>query len=276
MREQEGRTPQVAMRVSERVCLLLNALFPGRKRTGRTSPRSYSEAEYRWARGSLALHAPHIDLNGKTVLDAGCGLGGKTVFYAEHGCASIVGVDIDENHVRYAADFATSRNVSNASFVRADLGALPFEPDTFDFVVLNDVVEHLRKPILTRALEECRRVICTGGRIFLEFPPWASPDAAHLYDYIHIPWCHLLFSPETLVNVTQRMNPEPRYGKLSVIEHFQELNQITVEEFLGLVRALDFRVINFEIRMIRNLKVLKYVPVLSKYLISRAVAVLSK
>ena len=84
------------MKVGEYFCVFLNNFFPKRKLIDRDSPRSYSEGEYRGAPSSLALYTPYINLEGKTVLDAGCGLGGKTVFYAEHGCKSIIGIDMDE------------------------------------------------------------------------------------------------------------------------------------------------------------------------------------
>ncbi|MCK4549576.1 MAG: hypothetical protein KAU49_05385, partial [Candidatus Krumholzibacteria bacterium] len=30
------------------------------------------------------------------------------------------------------------------------------------------------------------------------FTPWGSPLASHLYDHIHTPWCHLLYSENML------------------------------------------------------------------------------
>lgn len=264
------------MKLGQWSCLFLNNFFPKRKLPGRESPQSYSEAGYRGAKSNLALHAPYINLKDKMVLDAGCGLGGKTVFYAENGCKLIIGIDMDENHIKYANEFAKKKGVLNAKFRVGSLDALPFESNKFDIIFLNDVVEHIRKPILISALAECKRVIKANGRICLEFPPWTSSDAAHLYDYIHIPWCQVFFSSETLINVTRRMKPKPRYGKLSYIEHFQELNHITIQEFKDIIRKLDFKVINFELHIIKNIRILKYISFFNKYLTSRVVAVLSK
>lgn len=264
------------MKLGEYLCLFLNNFFPKGKAEGRESPQSYSQAEYGWAKHSLELHAPYINLKDKIVLDAGCGLGGKTVFYAENGCKSIIGIDIDENHIKYANEFAKKKGVFNAEFMVGSLDALPFEANKFDIIFLDDVVEHLRRSILISALEECKRVIEVNGGICLEFPPWTSPYAAHLYDYIHIPWCQLAFSSETLINVTKRMKPKPRHGKLSLIEHFQELNHITVKEFKHIIRKLDFKVINCEVHMIYDTKILRCVPFFNKYLIDRVVAVLTK
>ena len=264
------------MKLRECSCLFLNNLFPKKKVGCRESPQLYSEAEYDWAKGSLALHSPYIDLKGRIVLDAGCGLGGKTVFYAENICSSIIGIDIDESHIKYANEFAQRKGVLNAEFMVGSLDALPFESNRFDIIFLNDVIEHIRRPILISTLKECKRVVKVNGRICLEFPPWTSPWAAHLYDYIHFPWCQLLFSSEILISVAKRMKPKPRFGKLSVIEHFQELNHITIKEFKDIIKKLDFEVINLELYMIGNVEILRYIPFFTEYLTSRVVAVLSK
>ncbi|MCX6664743.1 MAG: methyltransferase domain-containing protein [Euryarchaeota archaeon] len=264
------------MKIDEYFCLHLNNFFPKKTVAGEGSPQSHSEIEYEWAKGNLELHSSYIDLKDKIIMDAGCGLGGKTVFYAENGCKSVVGIDMDDRHIKYADDFAKQRGALNTEFMVGSLDSLPFESNKFDIVFLSDVIEHIRRPILIKALEECKRVVKTNGRICLEFPPWTSNDAAHLYNYIYIPWCQVVFSPETLINVTKKMNPKPRHGGLSVIEHFQELNHITIKEFKDIIRELDFKVINFETLMIKNIKTLRYIPFFNRYLTSRVVAVLSK
>lgn len=265
------------MRISENICLSLNNFFPKKKVQGRESPQAYSEAQYSWAEKSLRLFDGFVDLKGKLVLDAGCGPGGKTVYYAEQGCQHVYGVDIDENRIGFAKEFAAKKNATNITFMIESLAALPFESNTFDYIFLNDVVEHLQRPILESALRECKRVIKPGGKICLEFPPWTSYDAAHLYDFIYIPWCQVLFSTKTLVNVVNKINPAPpTVGNLSQVEHFLELNHITIKESKKLFRKLDFKIVYFDYNVLFNLKPFKYIPFFNKYLTRRVVAVLSK
>lgn len=238
------------------------------------SNSSYSEKEYDWGKEKLAYYTPYIDLKDKTVLDAGCGLGGKTVLYAEMGCKAIFGIDMDENHINYAKDFSDENDISNSDFMVGNLSTLPFESDTFDIIFLNDVVEHIRKPLLIKTLSECKRVVKTNGQICLEFPPWTSPFAAHLN--IIVPWSHLYLSEDTLIQLARRNESGSRLGKLSNIEHFLELNHITIKEFKEIIKKLDFKIINYEEIMLKNLKLLNYIPYYDKYLTSRVVAVLSK
>ncbi len=264
------------MKLSEDICLFFNKFFPKPLVSGRESPQAYSDMEYGWGKATLELFAPYMDFNGKKVLDAGCGLGGRTVYYAENGCDHIVGIDINEDHIKYANEYARKKGILNADFVAGCLSELPFEDGVFDIIFLNDVVEHISRSILIDALEECKRVIKKGGRICLEFPPWTGARAGHLYDYIHIPWCQVLFSPETLVNVVKRMSSNNKLDKHSYIEHFQQLNHITARDFKGVIREIDFKVIHYNQRMIKNIKPLRYIPYFNKFLISRVNAVLSK
>ena len=235
---------------------------------------SYSEKEYDWGKKKLVYFNPYIDLKDKIVLDAGCGLGGKTVLYSEMGCKEIFGIDMDENHINHAREFANKNGILNSDFMVGNLSELPFESDTFDIIFLNDVVEHIRKPFLIDALSECKRVVKTNGQICLEFPPWTSPFAAHLN--IIVPWSHLYLSEDTLIQLARRNESGSRLGKLSHIEHFLELNHITIKEFKEIIKKLDFRIINYEEVMLKDLRFLNYIPYYDKYLTSRVVAVLSK
>jgi ubiquinone/menaquinone biosynthesis C-methylase UbiE len=266
------------LRLGTGVCLFLNRFFPKPKVVGRESPQAYSEGQYCRAssEAGLRLHERFVDLRNKRVLDAGCGLGGRSVYYAEQGPHFVAGIDVDENHIKSARDFAEKKGTKNVEFSVAGLHAIPFKGDEFDIIFLNDVVEHIRRPLLVDALSECRRVVKPGGLICLEFPPWTSPDAAHLYDYIYIPWCQFLFSTDTLVKATEKMNPAARHGKLSYIEHFKELNRITIEEFKDAIAMLEFEVINFDRRMIKGIAFLQAIPFLNLFLTTRVVAVLSK
>lgn len=264
------------MKLDEKVYLLLNNFF---KKIiiimgYLDSSSSYSEKEYNWGKKKMALYTPYIDLKDKTVLDAGCGLGGKTVLYAESDCKTIIGIDMDENHINCAKEFTFEKGPLNTDFITGNLSNMPFKSNSFDIIFLNDVVEHIRGPILINALSECKRVVKVNGKICLEFPPWTSPFAAHMN--IIIPWCHLFLSEEALINLNQRTKPKPRLGKLSNIEHFLELNRITIKEFKDIIRNLDFKVIYYEDVMLKNIKILNHIPIYDKYLTSRVVAVLSK
>lgn len=264
------------MSTSEQICLGLNRLFPRRRLPGRESPRSYFEADLGEAEEILSSYAPHLRLAGHTLLDGGCGLGGKTLYCAQHGARYVVGLDNDLYHVRYAAKFTNANKTGNLRFMVGSLRALPFPSDSFDVALLNGVVEHIRRPDLQPALVECQRVLKPGGLLCALFPPWTSPSAGHVYDYIHIPWCQLLFSRATIVAALEKLDPAPRFGRLSYIEHFLELNGITISEFKRLATENGYEMVAFRLKMVKGLNFLSRIPVVNKYLTSHVIAVLRK
>ena len=69
------------------------------------------------------------------------------------------------------------RRVAGRAVVgRAD--ALPFPPQTFDTIVLSEVLEHVPDPMAT--LLECRRVCASGGTLLLSVPLWPLSRAEWL------------------------------------------------------------------------------------------------
>lgn len=90
-----------------------------------------------------------------TILD----LGSKDGQYLETVPGTIIGVDIQ---------FEFPVDMESASYMYADGRQLPFESDSFDYVVLNQVVEHVREKYALVA--EVSRVLVPGGVAFIAFP----------------------------------------------------------------------------------------------------------
>ena len=264
-------------RIGENICIALNSLmktYPSYVGEG----ERYNDAEYREVtRDFETFYGKYnLDFKGKVVLDAGCGLGGKTVFYAQKGCDHIYGVDMDTKHIDLSEDFAKEKGVENATFQIESLENMSFESNTFDLIFLNGVLEHIVREKMKPALAELKRVLKPGGKILIEFPPWTSPYAAHLYDVIYIPWCHYLFSDRTLINATNRLGAPERDGDLSYTEHFMELNRCTIAEFKQMVNDLGYDVVDIDLIVVRKKEFLKKIPFFSKFFINSVHAVLSK
>jgi SAM-dependent methyltransferase len=230
------------VRAVARIAVLVDALFPPARVGGRESEESYSCWEYETGRTLLADYAVQFGpLEGRAVLDIGCGLGGKTVAYAEAG-ARVVGVDIDQTNVEQSIAFARSRG-ADLSFLVGDAGGLPFPDGCFDLVVANDSMEHFPHP--EEAFAEIVRVLRPGGMIYLFFTPWHSPLGSHLYDYIRTPWCHLFF-PERLLRemlllvLERRGAADPASGADALIDAYRtELNRMTVARYRRIVRSAE-------------------------------------
>jgi ubiquinone/menaquinone biosynthesis C-methylase UbiE len=96
------------------------------------------------------------------VLDAGCGPGTQALAVA-HAVpdVTVVGVDASRLMIAEAARRAASRPA--VSFQVADAGALPFPDGSFDAVMAQTLLAHVRDPGVV--VPELRRVTRAGGRI---------------------------------------------------------------------------------------------------------------
>ena len=221
------------------------------------------------------------DLAGKRVLDIGCGLGGKTVAYAEAN-ARVTGVDLSPENIAKCPAFARARGAP-ADFVAGDAGRLPFAGGSFDTVIANDSLEHFADP--EGALRELARVLRPGGSLFLFFTPWESPLGSHLYDYIRTPWCHLVF-PEWLIRALIGRELSARgvvdtgaEADRLMGEYHAELNRITIARYRGIVRAVaGLETVMEELRPAKFafLRPLLRVPVAGRFLTGTVVAILRK
>jgi ubiquinone/menaquinone biosynthesis C-methylase UbiE len=131
---------------------------------------------YRSAKILKRLEWEHVPVQGN-VLDAGCGSGGIAVSFAEE-CELAVGLDIKNKFRDAGRKLASERGIQNAVFVQGDGTALPFESASFDLVLSHSVLEHVESA--EHYLEECHRVLRSGGILFLQTPPYLSFAGSHL------------------------------------------------------------------------------------------------
>ena len=98
------------------------------------------------------------------LLDIGCGGGFLAEAFAAEG-AEVYGLDLSTRAVRTARDHAASQGF-HIRVMSGRAEHLPFASETFDSVLLVDVLEHLHAYPL--ALSEASRVLKSGGLLFYE------------------------------------------------------------------------------------------------------------
>lgn len=100
-----------------------------------------------------------------TLLDFGCGKGfllSKIASFNQD--LNLVGVDVSRNAIT-----AIKKNFPSGDFRQIDEDAkLPFDDNTFDFIVAADVLEHIYDT--ANAFSELTRVLKPNGKIFISVP----------------------------------------------------------------------------------------------------------
>jgi len=232
-----------------RLLLALNRVFPRPIDYEGDTDEAYSRWEFNSGRYMFERYfSDRVDIAGKKVLDVGCGTGGKAAFYSTLSPQRLTAVDLLESNVERARSFAKSSGTGmDGFFAVANAAALPFADDSFDVITATDTFEHFASPL--EVLREMARVLQPGGNIVFYFTPHRSPLGSHLYDVIHLPWCHLLVSDRVLFEAVEvaleraaaaRGSDGPHAAVKTDVSRMQEsykqdLNKMTVRRFLRLV-----------------------------------------
>src|SRR5438552_11841885 len=159
------------MSIGERVLLLLSRK-PGTKEYPGT------EAHEEWnldnSLSFLCQFFPNFlnEIEGKEILDFGCGLGWQVVGMAMNGAKFVVGLDVNPVWRQEAQELANNVGVSERVEFAESLENR-FK-GRFDMVTSQSSFEHFTDPVA--ALEEMKTALNPEGRVFLTFyGPWLSP-----------------------------------------------------------------------------------------------------
>ena len=100
-----------------------------------------------------------VQVEGKTVLDAGCGGGIYSRAWASLGAEQVIGIDFSEKMAHTAAEL--SGEAGNLAFVVADAAAAPLADETADIVFERALIHHIAD--LSAAVWEAHRLLQPGG-----------------------------------------------------------------------------------------------------------------
>ena len=110
------------------------------------------------------LHSDTSYPDGSEVLEAGCGVGAQTVTLAARSPgARFTSVDISADSLAEAKRRIDAAGLGNVRFARGDVFALPYEPESFDHLLVCFLLEHLARPV--DALVGLQRLIKPGGTV---------------------------------------------------------------------------------------------------------------
>jgi ubiquinone/menaquinone biosynthesis C-methylase UbiE len=101
---------------------------------------------------------------GSAVLEVAPGPGYLAIELAKLGPYRVVGLDISRSFVSMAAENARRAGVP-VDFRHGNAAAMPFDPDSFDFLVCRAAFKNFSEPV--KALDEMHRVLKPGGEALI-------------------------------------------------------------------------------------------------------------
>ena len=252
--------------------------------------KSYALWQYEQGERTIEFFLQKYDIKemfeGKTIIDIGCGAGGKSIYYASCGAEKVYGLEILEKYRGEAMALAESVGMGEKfEFVTGDSAALPFEDNVADTIIVNDAMEHVGNP--EKTISEMLRVLKKGGKIYINFPPYHHPFGAHLSDAVYIPWVHLFFSEKTLISAykdlvkdlpdgADRINfriSENESGK----EYFSYINKMTIKHFKKILKGMEIKTAYYrEVPLRGFLSPLTKLPLLKEMFVKMVVCVIEK
>jgi SAM-dependent methyltransferase len=123
----------------------------------------------RVTRSRLLAESADVAAATARILEVGCGIGDYTRGLAASISGAVVSIDIAAGLLAHAQE----KRPPNVRYIGADVEALPFASGTFDAVVGNAVLHHLR---LDLAVPEMMRVLKPGGRFCFAEPNMLNPQ----------------------------------------------------------------------------------------------------
>lgn len=118
-----------------------------------------------------------VPIDGKKILEVGCGEGGNLFPFTEIGC-EVTGIDRSKDRISQANVLFNPLKV-NARFLCIDFFDMKCVDgkDKYDIVLVHDVIEHITQKDMF--LNHMKQFVAKGGVIFWGFPAWQMPFGGH-------------------------------------------------------------------------------------------------
>jgi ubiquinone/menaquinone biosynthesis C-methylase UbiE len=173
-------------------------------------------ADYRDSARVVAAQAA----DGSRVLEIAPGPGYLAIELARLGSYRIVGLDISESFVRMATENAARAGVA-VTFRQGNAAEMPFEADSFDFIVCRAAFKNFAEPV--EALREMHRVLTRGGKaLILDLRPDATRAAiaAHVKG-MRLGWFGALLTRWILNRLRKRAYTQAQFRDMASQTPFQ-------------------------------------------------------
>ncbi len=192
--------------------------------------------------------APYGGLQGRRVLDFGCGFG-ETAAGMALGFDSMVvdGVDTQPKPVRCAEILRDSfglESLPDTLQLRQIEPGASLGQDKYDLLTSWSVVEHVRRGALDTIISGLFQALKPGGLAFIQISPlYFSPEGSHLWALGYLDWQHLTKQVSEVLADIAAADHLPQEARERLVDLFTTLNRVTADEIKGRFEAAGFEVL---------------------------------
>lgn len=144
------------------------------------------------------VFAEVVPVDGKDVLDVGCGIGAIGIEFSKRGANSVTGLDISEEHIRLSNLNIERNNVNNMSVIQSDLYD-QLDPDQQKFDIIASDVSGIDEPVaevtrwfpegipshswkyICQAIIHSKKFLRDGGEFYFTYVTWSDQERIHYW-----------------------------------------------------------------------------------------------
>jgi 2-polyprenyl-3-methyl-5-hydroxy-6-metoxy-1,4-benzoquinol methylase len=218
-----------------------------------------------------------IDFSGLKVLEIGCGYGSLCIDAAARGASQVIGIDINHHYIDFANKVLELHYSQFAHSIRFCTTPLEQLQETgFDIILSNASFEHIFD--LDDMLAQMKKRLKPGGRIYTGFGPlYNSPRGDHGWCKTKIPWGHLIFSENSIL---ERLNKNRKDPICSISD--LGLNRLSFKQYIDIFAHSGLRIVDLRTNVHENrvysllTNILCRIPFLKEYFTFNIYCILQK
>lgn len=208
------------------------------------------------------------EIEGKDVLDFGCGLGLQSVAMVQRGARRVLGLDTNPKTIAKAMALAAADGLdARLAFAdRLDENQL----GQFDVVISQNSMEHFPDPYAV--IRQMKAALRPGGMILITFgPPWFAPYGSHMSFFTSVPWVNILFPERAVMSVRSRFMSD---GAARYEDVEGGLNRMTVAKFERIISQCGLDMSGRRFECVKGLSFLAKLPFARELFINHVSCVL--
>lgn len=129
-----------------------------------------------WHKNKFEVLSQILKLNRRTkVLDLGTGSGNFELLFSKK-VMRIVGVDYNDEALKFLGEQLRKKKMNNVSLVRSDIRTLPSKVTSqkYDYVIIVDTIEHIKLKDSVSLIRKVKGRLVKGGRLIIITPNYKS------------------------------------------------------------------------------------------------------